>query len=356
MSPCHLFSPASNRPPLVHPLVRDLAWLIGAPDLVNTTWPGRPTRHDLGLEDPGVLASYLARVERHPESLEQHTGKAAFTRLGQYHERLWQFLLDTAPATTLLAHNIPVRADRRTLGELDLVYRKHDGTVVHLEVAVKFFLGLIHGPRSPNDMARWIGPGGLDSLSLKVHHLLHHQLPLTQTKEARQVLNDVLSELPGAAPATRNALATSCPEVQLAMPGVLFSPWNHPLPVPDELNPDAYQGLWCHWSDWSRLCSELDEMRFGTCLAKPHWLAPPLPPHWMSRTSLSRTLAAHFATYATPLQLMLCAEPQYFSDLPFTLQCHADEKNKDAPSKYAGRRVFVVGDDWPRQIPLPPLA
>jgi len=345
---------------LKHPVVRDLAWLIDAPDLVTTQWSGRPSRADLGLEDPQRLSRWLGEVDASPWGLETLIGDTAFTRLGQYHERLWQYLLDTAPGTALLANNVRIQQERRTLGELDILYRQRDsGDIVHLEVAIKFYLGLETGPGAADDAMRWIGPGGLDSLALKVGHVSHHQLPLMHTATAQQALATALaqplkpsltqpSEQPQSEPMSA---ALSRPlRSQLAMPGLLFYPWRDELPPPAIGHPNAYHGLWCRWSDWSALCASCPELRFGTCLAKPHWLAPPLPEHWLPRDTLSRSLAAHFATYATPVQLMLARHPSRFADTPLAPGLAHDT----TPPGGTGRRVFVVADDWPRQIPLGP--
>lgn len=67
---------------------------------------------------------------------------------------------------------------------------------MHLEVAIKFYLGLPNGPGAEDDPARWIGPSGIDSLALKCHHMQTRQLPLSASPAARRAL-----ALPGAAAA-----------------------------------------------------------------------------------------------------------------------------------------------------------
>jgi len=137
-----------------HPLVRDLAWLLLAPDLVDSGWPARPSRRELGLDDGDRLAAFLDDLEAAPETLEQRVGDTVNGRMGLYHERLWQYLLDRAPGTCLLAHNLRVHRGKLTLGELDLLYRRRDTpSLIHLEVAIKFYLGLPEGPGDAADPA-----------------------------------------------------------------------------------------------------------------------------------------------------------------------------------------------------------
>ena len=82
-----------------HPLVRDLAWLLQAPDLIQMPWPGRPSRATLGLEDDDRTARWLDTLEAWPQPLVRCVGNTLNGRMGLYHERLWQFLLAWAPGS-----------------------------------------------------------------------------------------------------------------------------------------------------------------------------------------------------------------------------------------------------------------
>ncbi|MGO1773674.1 MAG: DUF1853 family protein, partial [Halomonas sp.] len=81
--------------------LRDLAWLVATPDLVELPPPipcaGRPTLQELGLEN--TLLPWLHQLGQRP--LTALNGSRA-TRMGHYHERLWHTLLDHAPNTRLL--------------------------------------------------------------------------------------------------------------------------------------------------------------------------------------------------------------------------------------------------------------
>ncbi|ATJ82722.1 DUF1853 family protein [Halomonas beimenensis] len=312
--------------PWRHPLVRDLAWLLATPDLLTLGWDGRPDRACLGLERDDALADYLGHLEADPEPLERFIGHTLKGRMGHYHERLWQFLLGSAPGTRLLAHNLPVLQERRTLGELDLVYAElADPVPVHLEVAIKYYLGLPEGPGNADDQARWIGPGGLDSLAIKRAHLTRHQLPLAHTPQARRALAECL----GGATSPRL-------HQRLAMPGVLFYPFHASLPAPRHATPDHHRGEWLYWRDWSRLHEALPRGTRGAWLCKPHWLALPRPEHLTSLPVLEHCLRLHFAGGGAPVQLAL--------RLPGT----------GAPAEWC--RLFVVDDAWPPPDRLPPAA
>ena len=308
-----------------HPLVRDLAWLMLTPDLIDMPWPGRPGRDALGLADDARLAAWLDDLEAWPGTLERFIGETLTGRMGLYHERLWQFLLGTAPGTELLAHNLRILQGKLTLGELDLLYRRRgESEVTHLEVAIKFYLGLTEGPGDEMGQARWIGPGGADSLASKREHLHRHQLRLSETVEAREILQALL--VPDAVGADR-ALAI---RPRLAIPGVLFYPWHRPLPPPREATPTHLRGTWLYWTAWRDYRDGLPPGMRGAWLNKPHWLALPRHEGLLALRDVEARLAQHFLESASPVQVALW---------------HADT---------GWQRLFVVADDWPRQVPLPP--
>ncbi|UYG05811.1 DUF1853 family protein [Halomonas sp. LR3S48] len=310
-----------------HPLVRDLAWILLAPDLIATPWPGRPTCATLGLGAEHRLHGYLDELEANPHALERRVGNTLDGRMGHYHERLWQYLLDTAPGTRLLANNLRIHQGKRTLGELDLLYRRlDDPTPVHLEVAIKFYLGLPEGPGAANDQARWIGPGGADSLATKREHLDRHQLRLTERAETRLTIR--LHTQPRDIGPTPEATF----QRQLAIPGVLFYPWYLSMTAPYEAAPGHLRGHWLHWRDWRRLRDGLTRQTRAAWLVKPHWLALPRDEAFLPLRDVEARLAQHFSRPASPVQIALL-EPAL-------------------PARR--RRIFVVDDSWPLQIPLPP--
>ncbi|MFD2189846.1 DUF1853 family protein [Pistricoccus aurantiacus] len=314
---------------LEHPLVRDLAWLCVAPDLVVMQSGGRPTLAELGLEDqnPGdqKLREFLEAQDSEPQHLQVYMQSAIKRRLGHYHERLWQYLLTVAPNSELLAHNLPITRERTTLGEMDILYRsENSATPIHLEVAIKFYLGLPEGPEDPASQARWIGPGGLDSLAGKRHHLHYHQLPIAGSAEARNALQRFTPQNNGLPFAQRLSQ-------RIAMPGRLFYPWRPALPAPRDAYPDHLQGKWLSYRDWPSFRDNLTSHAWGHWLAKPHWLAPPRIETLLPISRLEPMMAQHFFHRGWPLALALYSEADSW------------------------QRLFLVNDRWPPRIPLPPI-
>ncbi|WP_110693809.1 DUF1853 family protein [Salinicola halophyticus] len=315
--------------PLRQLWVRDIAWLLHAPDMATldatSGYFGRPTLAELGLDEPRRRRCWLLTQESRTASFEAHHQARRSHRLGIYHESLWQWVLDHAPRTRLLAHNVTLREDRQTLGELDLLYAteastatteaEHEPLIYHVELAIKFFLGLPEGPGDERNAARWIGIGSFDSLAIKCHRLEFHQLPKGRSPAAQH---------------QRQRLGAGGPLHQrIIMPGFLYHPWHQRLPLPTLANEGVWQGLWCSHRCWAALARRLPEATTGHWLIKPHWLAPPIMAP-MSLAELSAALADHFSLHGSPRHLLLT--------LPDGRHC----------------RVFVVRNDWPPALPLPP--
>lgn len=316
-------------------LLRDMLWLLATPDLVTLAehLAGRPTPAELGLVSAAQRHAWLAHHADHfrqdessavpRQTAARPTRRLPPQRMGHYHERLWHLLLDSAPNTRLLGHNVRITQRRLTLGELDILYRtRQNPAPMHLEVAIKFYLGLPEGPGEQTSQSRWVGLGGLDSLALKCQHLRQHQLPLSCTPPARHLLRHWL------APRDSGEILPAL-QPRVAMPGVLFYPWHATLPPPDGATPDHRRGLWCYRKDWPALAESYADAPSMAWLEKPHWLAPPLPEPFDAlalKTASVMTLIDHYG----PQQVML------------------------SHPAHPPLRVMIVPDGWPQQIPLPP--
>ncbi|MCP8466617.1 DUF1853 family protein [Pseudomonas sp. ZM23] len=238
---------------LRHPQVRDLAWTLLSPSLLQ---PGSPSlRHPLSAtgwyREPTSLATWLRQQERAPERLLTELGAAPRQRLGRYYERLWQYALAQAPDLRLLAANLPVRENGHTLGELDLLLEDDEG-LHHVELAIKLYLG-----PSPAGPDTWLGPGAEDHLLRKIEHFYQHQLPLSTTPEGLSVVRTVSDSLPSA---------------EFWLGGYLFYPWPEGCSAPARINCDHLRGRWLHRRDWPdyRRCAAPG----WRMLPRSQWLAP----------------------------------------------------------------------------------
>lgn len=248
-----------------HAAVRDLAWALASPPLLappaqrvgpgdrlrwlNSAWAGRAFR---------ASEEWLAALDRHPAPLLDALGRRGDPRLGNYFEALLAFWLAWPgnPLYRLVRHNLPVRANNRTLGELDfLVEDRQSGELQHWEVAVKFYLGVAPG----GVLANWIGPGLKDRLDLKVAHLLQHQLLLTRTPEGTGLLRH---------------LGLPPPSPVCLLKGRLFYPPRADIAgwAPVAATPDHLRSWWMPQADFATAYHDSD--LHWLALPKAHWLTP----------------------------------------------------------------------------------
>ncbi|QTD38020.1 DUF1853 family protein [Polaribacter batillariae] len=87
-------------------------------------------------------------------------------RLGKYVERFVSFQISQENNIEILAENIQIQQEKRTLGELDCILLK-DNKPIHLEVIYKFYL--YDATTGASEIEHFIGPNRKDSLSRIMH-------------------------------------------------------------------------------------------------------------------------------------------------------------------------------------------
>lgn len=181
---------------LQNPIVRDLAWSCFSPPLIlsqQVALPGQSLAN-CALSLDSARRSWLEQLDAQPSSLLQHLDSSHSRRLGLYYEALWHFFLQQDERVELVAHNLAVRQDKQTVGEFDCLYYCHERQRhIHLELAVKFYLGLpgAETDHGQSEWAHWLGPGGSDRLDIKLEHLRQRQLQLGQLEAAREPLRQL---------------------------------------------------------------------------------------------------------------------------------------------------------------------
>ncbi|MEH6565342.1 MAG: DUF1853 family protein [Halopseudomonas sp.] len=259
-------------PDFTHPMVRDLAWLaFSGPLLTEVALPLRdPLRDSVWRRYPEQLLAALQRLDAEPGQLPALLAQTRDRRLGNYYERLWHALLSLAPDVEILAHNLALREAGRTLGELDLVIRAANGEIVHLELAIKFYLGRPELQETDSnadcsDAALWWGPDPSDQLARKIQRLKEHQLPLGRHLQSGGK-SELFSHYPGALPQ---------PDCSAAwLQGCLFQSAAQRMPPACVQAAQPADRLWCHRSEvelWLPANSK------WIALPHKHWLMPPRP-------------------------------------------------------------------------------
>ncbi|MEX2579153.1 MAG: DUF1853 family protein [Verrucomicrobiales bacterium] len=266
---------------------RDLQWVLRCPSLLAS-----PT-----CFEPPLPPEPLAGLSREP--VERFFAANARRRVGYYFESLVRVWLKSLPEISDLEHGVRIMDDRRTLGELDFLFRRA-GRLHHLEIALKFYL---HFAEPMNGGSRFVGPNAADSFEEKRDKLFGKQLPLGKA---------------------------SFPEIEesgVLMKGRIFYRPDQPEPaeLPRAMNPDHGRGTWIRENELEWLVDTRPGDARGTILEKPFWLGGGRPNRTMAE--LRADVGSHFRRSRRPVLLSL-AEPG-----------SAGWEETD--------RVFVVSRDWP---------
>jgi hypothetical protein len=109
-------------------------------------------------------------------------------RLGKYIERLVSYQLTQENNIKIVAENIQIQQEKRTLGELDCIILK-DEKPIHLEIIYKFYV--YDDAVGATEIEHFIGPNRKDSLVEKLTKLKQKQLPLLYASECEQYLESI---------------------------------------------------------------------------------------------------------------------------------------------------------------------
>ena len=292
----------TQNPPTLNPVqvVRDLKWAIQSPNLLSSD--------DFVLEpewiDTHIDGQHLV------DFLRAHWNH----RVGYYFESLTRYWLAQLRGVDELSHRVQIRTEdnKRTLGELDFLFRDESGVWNHLETAVKFYL---HYAPHHHSGSHFIGPNAADNFERKLVRMTNHQLPLS---------------------------AAHFPHVRVRQALVKGRIFFHPtdsleVELPESLSKSHLRGTWMWFHEFPTLA---DSERNYRVLQKPFWLAPG-----------SQEPASDHLTFASIDRAL--KDPQGFASTP---QYRARTGNSthpvllsvlDAKDGSEVDRMFVVPSDWP---------
>ena len=300
------------------PAVRDLAWVIGSPCLLDANdaaYAGRVVDDAWCAQQLQACAPWLADLDRDPAGLHDFIAARPTRRLGHYFESLIAFWLANRPDTQIIATNLQVQDTERTLGEFDFLFRDDNATVCHWEAAVKFYLQAepVAEPRA------FIGPGARDRLDLKLNRVFTHQLELGKSAEGRAAL-----------PA-----GITLDKAQAFIKGMLFFPatQGENFSAPRTVIPGVSSTRLCGW--WTR--HPLEKLPYAT--ESSRWVIVPRL-GWLSPARL--TAEGAVMTH----QEIGAVLDEHFSGSTEAMLVTQVKKNAQGDWQEASRG-FVVGSAWP---------
>lgn len=232
-----------------HRCVRDLAWVIGSPPLIAGEIDGvQWWSHTHCINELHDCLPALKTLDENPQPLLAHLATLKNRRLGSVFEGFISFWLSISPNYRLRQQNIQLIKDKHTFGEIDFIIEDlRSGVLIHLEVAVKFYLG------SPpfTDAYRWFGTNTKDQLGKKFNHLRRQQTQLSNTH----------AEL------LQHYFPQAIEQRHCILKGRLFYPFNEatsPENIP--IAPKHLRGRWCY-------SQQRNPAAIAIKIDKAHWLA-----------------------------------------------------------------------------------
>ena len=295
----------------------DLLWAVTSPDLMVSGNNGLTSFNDSSAHGP--LVKWL-RENIHNIDLSSLAEKPS-KRLGIYFEELWRFIFENNPEFELIDSNLPLFRDKRTLGEFDFIYFcKHRQRYIHMETAVKFYLGIpseASNTKSTANWENWIGPGARDRLDIKFSRMLSHQCQLSLLPEGKSLLDKMRI----------NAI-----DREICLKGFFFYPLQKECLAPEHAGNEHLSGFWVKLIDTRRL-KELYGQQW-IILPKADWFSP----------------VSYFHTSSTmDLATLITFLSERFKTIPFPVMVSPVDSSKNINTDMHAplRRGFIVPDHWP---------
>jgi hypothetical protein len=312
--------------------VRDLAWSCFSDNLIDNFCQNlnKANVTSFRLVLTKKRKEWLEQLDDDPIILQRHLMKLKSPRLGIYFEALWQFFLQEDDDYELVAHNLQVHRNKKTLGEFDIIFKSEDNSnYYHLELAIKYYLNCSTTQISKSsvfsaDYHYWLGPNAIDRLDIKTAHLLNHQTQLSKSAEGKELLQE-----------------NNIPHIRqlVALKGTLFYPYGHDRLLKNvvekyetgkNLSDTHSRSHWIKNSDFGFISNQWScwyQLKKGFWISPAYGQVDQLGSDIINRASINHYLKTYFHTNQQPL--MLCAmieQEDYF----------LEEK-----------RFFITPDNWP---------
>lgn len=241
-------------------MVRDLAWVFSSSPIIESSL--------LDFEQSELDLNWLQALDKSANKINDFMSDKNLKMLGPYFEALWEFYFKHYPGKRLIAKNIQVFENNKTVGEFDFIYLDEvTNEYCHLEVAVKYYLGVNSdhqkdvSTNSYSMMRSWVGPNVNDQLDKKTTKMIEHQTKLSQTSGGKQVLAK---------------LGINKIKTQACLLGYLFYPAGEHFQPPEHTREKHNRGYWL----------KLGQLE-GILLTSELWMVINKP-HWMSQKVMSR--------------------------------------------------------------------
>jgi hypothetical protein len=201
--------------------------------------------------------------------------------LGKQGEFLFSETIKATTNFTLLAANIQVNDEKRTIGELDYIVKNcSSNQVFHVELACKFYL--LKEDEHATIEGQWIGPNLKDTLLDKLQKFSESQFPLLRHPATKTILSGLgISE---------NILQRYCVKAMLFVPET----FSKKLPLHYQ---NCVKGIWIKHGDLILK----PKATYGIPSKREWLLAPEKISTWYTSDAISETIKEQIALKKSPL-------------------------------------------------------
>lgn len=209
-------------------------------------------------------------------------------------EHICKQLLDHSPTYDILVHNLPVREQKQTLGEIDFILREVETQqLIHVELTYKFY---IIDPEISEPIHQLMGPNKRDMFFTKMEKIKNEQFKLLHSQTGKRAL------------AERNIDADTITH-QTCYKAQLFEPYgSDPLNL-RPLNPNCIVGYWLRIRDFQ---TEAFKKYSYYIPSKSQWvLEPHAAVQWTSHYETLLEINLRLLKHNAPLVWMKKSETEF---------------------------------------------
>lgn len=205
-------------------------------------------------------------------------------RLGHKIEHIFLQLIQHSHQYKVVAHNVPIRKEKISLGEIDFLLQDvYNHEFIHVELTFKFYV--IHDKAIPTER-QLIGPNQRDSFVAKKERIINHQIPLFKSPEAIATLQQFGIK-------SSKLLHRVCFKCQL------FSPYTETNLDLVPLNSDCLSGRWISFQKFKSPI--FFEYRYYLP-SKPEWLVDPhLGVNWLTHSEILGLITDRLGNKISPM-------------------------------------------------------
>lgn len=246
-----------------------------------------PDIHSSNQED---LKTFLFPETNITEELIQDLNDLDHPRnsvLGKRMESFFEIAIKFSTRYDLIASNLQVIEEKRTLGELDFLLFDHlNSRPLHVELVYKLY---VYDRGFSSEKERWIGPNRRDSYLEKIEKLKEKQFPLLYRPETIEYLK-------------RLDISPEQVDQQLCFKAQLFSPNSRKEEDLKCFNPDCLKGNWYRHEEFLKL-NWRDKLFFSP--PKKYWSCDPKEnSQWISYSDFLKEIERLFEKKKSPMVWM----------------------------------------------------